>query len=155
LGFYDAVEIKVWSGAIQEVTTLPFEAPQALQTAEPRFHAPGWEEWHALLPPDAGVEATLSAQLTLDGAPVRQYTVTLALESLDGVYDGAFTEGSQVVGSLEAHRATLLTDDQGHLWVKYRPQVQASRPTTVRDGVALRSDAFGHLASWEVETGIA
>jgi hypothetical protein len=154
LGSHDRVEIQAISGAVQEKADLPFEKPDALATAEPRYHQAGWDEWHALLPPDDQLEATLQAQLSLGGEPVQGYTVTLVLESLDGVYDGAFTEASNVVGEVEDYRVTLRTDTEGKLWVKYRPLAQSSRPTAVRDGVKLRSDPFEHLASWLVETGM-
>lgn len=157
LGFHDAVEVRAISGAAQDWDTISFEAPDALVTAEPRYHEEGWSKRHALLPPDpgAGLHATLGAQLTYDGEPVRHYTVTVEIDPMEGgVYDGVFVAGSEVVPPLTERQVTLLTDDNGELWVKYRYTGQASRRDSVRDGVILRSEAFDHLGSWEVETGM-
>jgi hypothetical protein len=155
LGSHGEVEVRVFSGAAQDWGTISFEKPDVLHTAEPRYHEDGWSEWHALLPPDSNVQALLSAKLTYNGEPVRNYTVTLEIDPLDGgIYDGVFVEGSEVIPPLDDHQVTLLTDDDGELWVKYRYVGQASRYDAVRDGVELGSDAFGHLASWEVETGM-
>ena len=155
LGQHGEVEIRALSGAAQDWGVLAFEEPATLHTAEPRYHQDGWSEWRALLPPDPHVPATLHAKLTYDGEPVRNYTVTAEIEPLDGgVYDGIFIEGSNVVPSLDEHEVTLLTDENGEVWVKYQYTGQTSRQDSVRDGVRLRSDAFAHLASWEIETGM-
>ncbi len=155
LGHHGKVEIRAISGAAQDWGTISFEEPDALYTAEPRYHEESWSERRALLPPEPNILATLSAQLTYDGEPVRSYTVTVEIDPMeDGVYDGVFVEGSNVIPPLDDHQVTLLTDENGELWVKYRYAGQASREDSVRDGVTLRSDAFDHLGSWEVETGM-
>jgi hypothetical protein len=156
LGDRQAVEIKAVSGSVEVRATLPFAPPETDHVAEPRYHATLWPAHHALLPPDPALEAKVEAVLTYDGEPVRHYTVTLTLETLDGVYDGAFTGGSDVLGSVSDHELTLLTDDAGKVWATYRTDAQASRSRhlSVRDGVKLSSDAFPHLASWTIETGM-
>ena len=156
LGAHQAVEIKAVSGSVEVRATLRFAPPKTDYVAEPRYHETSWPAHHALLPPDPALEAKVEALLTYNGAPVRHYTVTLALETLDGVYDGAFTSGSDVLGGVTDHELTLLTDDAGKVWATYRTDAQASRSRhlSVRDGVKLSSDAFPHLASWTIETGM-
>lgn len=149
-----SVTIQATSGTVRASGTIAFQKPKASYDAEPRFHQDGWATHHALLPPDAEVNAVLEAQFTLNGKPVAGLPVNVAIKPYDGMVDGEFVDALNPVGPIGKERVTVKSSQDGWIRVKYRTNAQASRTSPVFDEVEMRSDAFGYFGAWLVETGM-